>query len=394
LELRKYSFHTLAAFAIVGVVAGLYLLNVIEPGLYGDPILYFGSAVLQSYAALVSVPFTIWVIYMQSRYGAIVVRMLLRRVVLPFAIMAVITVISAFTIALARTEYANIAYHVEFAVSMMMLPFLVTYILRLMTMDPVRVARFIERYARSREEFIATSFHILRLYIAESYPDTRAIDAILRRLASAVTRDMPKLKPRPVLWLRFKDFLRSLVLEAPYLPSRYSMRVLMKSFLTWLLAADKDKVARNFIRYYRLVAMKYIEEQLPSEAARDVLIEPVLGTLRELKDNRLVPYALEQIRAFLKRISHLGEAGEISFREVCRIVDMVSLHLDKLGEAVEIECPEEAALRKSIAEIKREFRCPAKTLAAKQVAEKAVKAKEAPPREESEENLNLNSTNQ
>jgi len=363
LVLREYAFHLLAAAAVAAVIALLLFIGVAAPELYSDPILYFGSAVLQSYAALVAVPFTIWVIYMQSRYGTIVVRMFLRRVVLPFAIMAAMTVISALTIALAHTPYAAIAYHVEFAASMLLLPVLVTYILRLMTMDPLRVARFIERYSRTREEFIATSLHLLRLYIAESYPDTRAIDAILRRLASAVARDMPRLKPRPVLWLRFKDFLKSLVLEASYLPSRYSMRVLMKSFLTWLLASNRDKVARNFIRYYRMVAMKYIEEQLPSEAARDVLIEPVLGTLRELKDERLVPYALEQLRAFLKRVAHLGEAGEISLREVCRILDLVSLHMERLGEAVKLECPEAAALRRTVANLRKEFRCLPRTAA-------------------------------
>lgn len=52
---------------LIAVLISLYLfvlLGVTSSRFFENPILYFGSAIIQAYAALIAVPFTIWVIYM------------------------------------------------------------------------------------------------------------------------------------------------------------------------------------------------------------------------------------------------------------------------------------------------------------------------------------------
>ncbi len=321
-------------------------LNVLKPAFYENPILYYGSAIIQAYAALIAVPFTIWVIYMQSRFGAIVLRLFLRRVLYPFLLLVLITGVSAVTIGLSRTEYALIAYYVEVIVSLLLLPPLAAYIIRLMTVNPVQIVRSIEAYSKNREELLSTALHLIRLYLVEAHPDERAVEVILRRMSSIMSKEYARIKPIPVLWLRFRDFLKTLVLESSYLPSRGTMKTLMLSFLKWLIISGKDKEARNFIRYYRHVALRYMEEQIPSEAFADLMLDPVFTAIKETRSARLLPYALEQVRALLNRVEKLSRVGEISAREAARIIDAIEKRLRELG--VKERYPEEELLRRQL----------------------------------------------
>ena len=340
-----------AAIISVGLILFLISLGVYSSVFYENPILYFASAVIQAYAALIAVPFTIWVIYMQSRYGAVIVRLFLKEIVLPFVIFGVVTAVSAITIALSRTEYANLAYMAEVIVALVFIPPLITYIVRLMITGPEDVIKVIEQNVRRKEEFISLTLHILRLYMLESYPDEEAVNRTLRKIVY-VMRDVTKLDLYPDIWHRFRDFLKTVVVETTYLPDKYYMSKLMTQFMKWFIVSNKYRIARAFLRYYRHVALKYMEERLPSDVIEDMFLKPTLMVLKEARAGRsLLTYALEQTDSLLRSIERLGIRGDLTSREVCKIAELVEEYVNAL-EGVRL-----FILDQRIARIKRKFAC-------------------------------------
>ncbi len=355
IKISNVTGYTLALVAVLLSLYILIILGVTSSKFFENPILYFGSAVIQAYAALVAVPFTIWVIYMQSRYGAVIVRLFLKEVVLPFVIFAVITAISAITIALSATPYAHYAYIVEIVVSLVFLPPLISYIVRLMTTGPEEVIGAIEANIKRVEEFIALSLHILRLYILEAYPDEEAINRILRRISNAM-RNVEKLRLYPEVWHRFRDLLKAIVVESTYLPNRYHMSKLMTYFMKWFIKFRKDRVARAFLRYYRLVALRYMEERLPSDIAESLFLKPTIEVLKQSNAKKgLVAYALDQCIGFLRSIERLGLRGDLTVREICKILELVQDYTQGLEPI-----PELAALRQVMMRMRKRFACPPK----------------------------------
>jgi len=341
----------IAAVISVGLILFLISLGVYSSMFYENPILYFGSAVIQAYATLTAVPFTIWVIYMQSRYGAVIVRLFLRKVVLPFIIFGIVTAVSAVTIALSRTAYANLAYMVEVIVTLVFIPPLITYIVKLMVTGPEDVIKVIEQNVRRKEEFIALTLRVLRLYMLESYPDEEAVNRTLRKIAY-VMRDVSKLELCPDIWHRFRDFLKTVVVETTYLPDKYYMSKLMTQFMKWLIISNKYRVARAFLRYYRHVALKYMEERLPSDVIEDMFLKPTLMVFQDMKVGRsLLTYALEQTDSLLRSIERLGVRGDLTSREVCKIAELIEEYVNAL-EGVRLPMLDQRIVR-----IKRKFVC-------------------------------------
>ena len=353
LRTRNVTAYALSLVAVLIAVYVLIALGVTSSKFYENPILYFGSAVIQAYAALVAVPFTIWVIYMQSRYGTVVVRLFLKKVVLPFIIFAIITAISAITIALSATPYAYQAYVIEIFVSLIFLPPLITYIVRLMTTGPEDVIRTIEANIRRVEEFVALSLHILRLYILEAYPDEEEINRTLRRISNAL-RNVDKLRLYPEVWHRFRDLLKAIVVESTYLPNKFYMNKLMTHFMRWFVKFNKDRVARAFLRYYRLVALRYMEERLPSDITENLFLKPTIEVLKQNNARKgLIAYALDQCISFLRSIERLGVRGDLTLREICKILELV----DEYTQDIE-PMPELIALRQVISRLRKRFACP------------------------------------
>ncbi len=366
----------LVAF-IVSIVLMLFLmsLGVYSSMFYESPILYFGSAVIQAYATLIAVPFTIWVIYMQSRYGAVIVRLFLRKVVLPFIIFSVVTAVSAVTIALSKTNYANIAYMVEVVVTLVFIPPLITYIVKLMVTGPEDVINVIEQNVRRKEEFIALTLRVLRLYMLESYPDEEAVNRTLRKIAY-VMRDVGKLELCPDIWHRFRDFLKTVVVETTYLPDKYYMSKLMTQFMKWFIVSNKYRVARAFLRYYRHIALKYMEERLPSDVIEDMFLKPTLMVLKDLKAGRsLLTYALEQTDSLLRSIERLGVRGDLTSREVCKIAELIEEYVNSL-EGVRLPMLDQRIVR-----IKRKFACIIRKHRLRKVEIRAEKDQEKPRNE-------------
>jgi len=349
----------MSAYILVAatIIASMILFNIYgldkNPKFFEGPVLYYGSAVIQAYAALVAVPFAIWVIYMQSRYGPFIVRIFLNKVIYPFTIFAIITGVSALTISMAHTESSYIAFMIEFTVSLAFLPPLINYIRGLMTMGPEDVVIALQSTARSTEDFIVTSLQLLKLYMVEAYPHEDEINRILRRVANSI-RDAEKLKINPEIWHRFRDLLKTIVTEATILPDKKVMRSLMLRFLIWLILNNRDKTARSFIRYYRLVTLRYMEERLPSEVIEDLFLEPTLGVLKSIKPRKdLIAYTLEQTYSLLVKLRKAGRTGDITSRELCRTL----LKIDRYTEGLE-EVGELYSLKKMLTSMRREFQCP------------------------------------
>ncbi|MET1159582.1 MAG: hypothetical protein ABWW65_01340 [Thermoprotei archaeon] len=327
-------------------------------GLSKDPlffrwaILYYGSAVVQAYATIIAVPFTIWVIYMQSRYGYIMIRLYINRVVLPFALLVVISITTSITMSYSETGFAYYAFLVEYAVSLLLLPPIIYYIRELMTMNPERVVNEVIKLYSEPGEALSMLFHILRLVLIEAYPEERVINSILRLAVRELSRRGVKLNPDTVH--RFRDFLRSVVVESTYLPDMRIMRDVMKHVLAWCVSANRLSIARGLIRAYTRVAIKYFEEYLPTITIYNLFIEPVVINLKELKARRsLIGYALEQLIIILNRIRTLGSRGDISSFEICRLLDVIQKNTEDLSDLREYE-----KLYRALNEVRAEFACP------------------------------------
>ena len=339
---------TLIVLAIIFRILGLDR----DPSFFEWPILYFGSAVVQAYAALIAVPFTIWVIYMQSKYGTVIVRMFLNKIIYPFSIFAIITVISAYTMSLEKTEYAYWAFMAELAATLIFLPPLISYIIKLMTMGPEDVVKTLKASSRSLEDFIVMSLHILRLYMLEEYPDEKAISSMLRTILFSM-RNVDRLKLYPEVWHRFKDLLKAIAVEGAYLPNKYLMKNLMALFMAWLVRNNRDRTARAFIRYYKRVALRYMEERLPSEIVEDLFLDPTLGVFKVLNAKKsLIAYATDQCISLLKKIRRANMVGDITTKEMCKVLAITDRYFSDIMDVAEVQ-----TLRKLIGRLRKELVC-------------------------------------
>ena len=345
-----------AAVLAAALSIGLLLaMGISASTFYGDPLLYYGSAVLQAYAALVAIPFTIWVIYMQSRFGSLVLRLFAEKVAFPFIILGVVVASTGVSLALARTSYAREAYWFMLALSMLLLPPVVSYVRGLMTMNASEVLRALERRSRSRTEFLSSALRLLRLYIAEAYHDEETINRIMARI-HAVMRRIDQLEPEPEVWHRFRELLRTMLIETGYLPPIGPMRRIMTSFMAWLIRNKRDRVARMFIRYYRRLALRYLEERQPTEVVTRLLIQPTLTVARSMKAPRaLQAYAVDQLHGFLKRVLRAAGYGDYTAREICRIADLLEDAVSGLEDMHEARM-----LLTTVRQARENYGCPSK----------------------------------
>jgi len=241
---------------------------------------------------------------------------------------------------------------IELSVALLFLPPIIHYIRDLMTMSPENVVRTLRKVSGTVEEFIAASLHVLRLVMVEAYPEEKVINNILKMIYEN-TRDVEKLKLYPDTYHKFRDLLKTIVYEGTYLPDIYLLKGLMKNFMIWLVRNRKERITRSFIRYYRAISLRYMEERLPSEGIEDLFIEPVIDTLKALKAKRsILGYALDQLIALLHKIKRAGTIGDITSLEMCHITNIVEKHVSGLETLKEYE-----KLRRLINEIRGEFLC-------------------------------------
>jgi len=221
--------------------------------------------------------------------------------------------------------------------SIILLPPIVSYVRSLMTMDAAEVLRILEKRSRSRTEFLSSSLRLLRLYIAEAYHDEETINRIMARIYT-VFRRIDEIEPQPEIWHRFKELLRAILIETGYLPPIGAMRRLMTVFMAWLIANKRDRVARMFIRYYRRLALRYLEERQPTEVVTRLLVQPTLTVARSMRAPRtLQAYAIDQLHGFMKRVLRAASYGDYTSREICRIADLLEEAVEEVKDMREAE---------------------------------------------------------
>ena len=240
--------------------------------------------------------------------------------------------------------------------AVLLLPPLFSYIVDLMTMTAKDVVELVEKNARSDAEFLSSALHILRLYMLEAYHDDESIRAILRTIERRLSR-MDRIEPNPEVWHRFRDLLKTIVTETGYLPPISSMKRITTSFMAWLVANRKTKVARSFVRYYRRLAQRYVEEGHAIEATSSLLLHPTVIVLRSMRaPPALQSYALEQLHLYIRRLAHLTRYGDLTKRELCRILE----HVDEALERVE-DIPGVAGVEETLNRVQGEFGCVRRT---------------------------------
>ncbi len=342
---------------VVAVIVSLVLLfHVIgidrSPEYFMWPLLYYGSAVIQAYAALIAIPFAIWVLYMQSRFGYLLVRLFINKVIAPLTILGAVTVVSAITLSLANTGYAYYAFLVEVFFSIIFLPYLINYIRGLITVSPEDLVKTLKKVSRKKEEFIATSLHILRLVLVEAYPEDKVINNIISMITGELERP-GELTFYPEVWYRYRDLIKTIVREGTFLPEITVMKNMMKKFMVWAVESKKESVARAFIRYHRMITLRYMEERLPSEAVEELYLQPVIDTLKMMRARKsLLGYSVDQLIGLLQRIKRAGDIGDITSLEMCHIVDLIDKHMFGLAILKEYD-----KLKRLINEIRGEFLC-------------------------------------
>lgn len=341
---------------MIALFSSIILFNITglsnDPGFFRWAILYYGSAVIQAYATIIAVPFTIWVIYMQSRYGYLMIKLFINRVIYPFIILGVITITTAITMAYEETTYAYYAFIIEYSISLLLLPPIILYIRELMTMGPEKLVRIIRRISREPGEAIATSLHILRLVLLEEYPEEKIINNILRMISDDL-RNIEKIRLNPDTYYKFRDLLRTIVVEGTYPPDPKILRDIMNNMLKWVVVNKRFSTARAFIRYYTRITLRYMDEILPSFCIYNLYLEPVINSLRQVKARKsLLGYAIEQLYGMMRKIRIRGEHGDISSYEICNIVRAVEENISDLKILKEYE-----KLHRLLNEIKGEFLC-------------------------------------
>ena len=157
----RYKYYIVAMFAVLvfSVILQLLVSSSFNTERFFNTILYVCSAVIQAYAALIAIPFTIAVVHLQSRYGYISIGFLFRYSLRAFIVFGVIASVAVLTMLLASTglyehnlSLATIFIAVLVGISLLPLPFMINHIKSLFTLKPSEIADFLLRDVRIRGE--------------------------------------------------------------------------------------------------------------------------------------------------------------------------------------------------------------------------------------------------
>ncbi len=321
--------------------------------------LYLGSAIVSAIGAVVAIPFAIWVLYMQSRFGAMVVRLFLSKILLPFAILVLSIAVTAVAMvaAFAKQMYIYVsAYATLIVEAAVFVPMIAIYVLRLMTLRPTEVVETVARNTQNIDETVTALLRLATTYLMESPIEESAVTVAIRRVISVLTRGktMERNPPSPTTWHAMRSFLMTLVRENVPLPSRRLVGNLMSVFMAWLLMHGKDRAARMLMRHYRRVARRYLDIRMPSEIVNELVLEPIIERIEAMRTQikeELRLYAYEQLYSFLTSIRIMVLRGEIPARELCATTSIVEKRLER-AEGIGPDM-----VREYIAKLRREFHC-------------------------------------
>jgi len=360
--MRMPSKLTLLVLTVIGIGSAISIALVVglsasvKLEAYTWSTLYLGGAIVSAISSLVTIPFAIWVLVMQSRYGPIVLRMFFFRIVNLFLLMLASIFITAVAMILSfTTRYYVAAYIAIIVESAAIIPVIGAYVLKLMTLRPSEIIDTVVKGSTRFDETIAALFKLASVYIEEPMGEENAVLLVLYRALSMLrkTRLLEKNPPSPAAWHEFRAFIDSLIKKEVPLPSRRLMGAIMREFLRWLLMHGKDRAASMLMRHYRRLALKYLEVRLPSEVVRDLLVRAIIEPVESVEVKPSVrAFAYEQLHAFLSRVRAMALRGEITRRELCSCIAVLGKQLASYEECEALEW-----VREYITKLSREFRC-------------------------------------
>ncbi len=338
--------------------------------------LYLGSAIVSAIASLATIPFAIWALIMQSRYGPYVLRVFIYKIVNLFIMMILSVLITGVAMVYSFMSGAYIvAYAAIIVESAAIIPVIGIYVLKLMTLKPSEIVDTVIKGSRKFDEAIALLFKLANIYIQEAVEED-AVLMILRRALSMLRRGKATEQnpPTPPTWHEFRAFIDTLIKKEVPLPSRRLMGALMSEFMRWLLRHRKDRAAAMLMRHYRRLAIKYLEIRLPSDVIRDLLVKPIIEPVESMEVKpELKALAYEQLHVFLKHVRAMTLRGEITRRELCSCIAVLGKHLTEFAECDALE-----SVREYISVLDREFRCRSVPVARRVRARESTVTRETP----------------
>ncbi len=162
---------------VLGLTIVLEFVNLnLDIRMFHNIVLYTSAALVQAYAALIAIPFTIAVVHLQSRYGSIAVEFLFRYSLRVFIILGIIFASSFFIMIVAGTSIPEQNINVMYvslimlaAILLLPLPSIVNYIRSLFTLKPSDIVEFLFRSARVHKELNSNSYDKLRETLSRAF---------------------------------------------------------------------------------------------------------------------------------------------------------------------------------------------------------------------------------
>ncbi len=320
--------------------------------------LYLGSAVVSAIASLVTIPFAIWALIMQSRYGPYVLSIFFYKIINLFILLILSVLITGVAMVYSFLREAYVVSYVAIIIeSVVIIPVIAMYVLKLMTLKPHEVVNTVVKGSTSFSETIALLFKLANIYIQEAVEENVVLMIMKRALTLLRSREADKNAPTPAVWHELRAFIDTIIKKDVPLPSRRLMGALLREFALWLLKHRKDRAVAMLLRHFRRLAIKYLEIRLPTDVVRDLLIKPIIEPVESIETKpELRALAYEQLYAFLRHVRNMALRGEITKRELCSCIAVLGKSLTSFEECEALE-----HVREYISVLDREFRCRAIT---------------------------------
>jgi len=381
-RLLRLSLVVLGAGIAASLAAVLFLARMVGREAYYWSTLYLGSGLIAAFATLVTIPFAIWVLVIQSRFGSLLARLFLTRAINLFIFLLLsVLVTSVAMVASFTRQYYTACYALLIVEAGFFIPVIGGYVFRLMSLQPREVVKIVLSVAETPIERIAALLRLAGVYLrSEDIEEEQAGMQALRILLGTLQREgfMKNVKPEPRAWHEFRSFLLMISrrdVHLPMLPSRRLLGELMQRFMEWVLLHGRDRAAATLIRSYRRVVLRYIEARLPSEVVLDLFLVPVLEPLRKLQaPYELLVYAYEQVELLVMNLYRLARRGEVTRREACITLMLIRRFVSRMG-------PEELAgsIVRLSARLSRSLGCQGRRRAAAQQAREAAAPQPSSP---------------
>lgn len=287
-----------------------------------DFVFYFGSAVMQSYAALIAIPFTIAVIHLQSRYGFVAVDFLFRYSLRVFIVFGGIILFVYFTMMVANIEmwWQNIVLKtllltILTTTALVPLPFIVDYIKSLFTLKPSDIIDFLLRNNRIYEELKLGKYDKLKQLLSKVFLLTglSVSDPSLELELGGITKKISKL---------FYDLIIPYIRES--IDSARDKDLIEKS-----LQIKNELIIPVLYRFNKYIVryLKYSKIQKPLINPKDLF--PLLDAINDLLRTSIVKgvvsigreycYFVDNLREIMTLYIEDGRVGSALsiFRQAC-----------------------------------------------------------------------------